>query len=355
VSGPPRRDTPVGLAPERILVETWAPDYGSPFAIDEEREPPPVDLRVETAGTWSPLEPDAPPADDVLFIDGVQRRDAQVTFVEAHGSVPGLAGSFAAGAVRHHAGRAAVERVEVRRGLFTRGSSIRLECGGVSYEPFAATDTSTAALSSAMTEQMRALEKWIASEAAAQLVVIDGPLSGGRNVPGAVGVIKTHRQGYLPEEEQAVVAALGPGQRTPLFLTKTDFSRYSWYQRLPDGGATRSPAHPGPAHPPPVHPPPVHPPPAHPPPVHPPPVHPWSGVVRCEVSETNVAEARRLAGRCAATLPRFASSGHRDPRAPQNLTPIGFLEQHLRHRLGDAAVLERLLRRACHAWRPAVS
>ncbi|MFS8586536.1 MAG: hypothetical protein FWJ72_15825, partial [Acidimicrobiia bacterium] len=48
----------------------------------------------------------------------------------------------------------------------------------------------------------------------------------------------------------------------------------------------------------------------------------------------------------AATLPRFASQPHNDPRAPQNLHPIAGLERELKRRLGDAALLERALRAA---------
>ena len=45
-----------------------------------------------------------------------------------------------------------------------------------------------------------------------------------------------------------------------------------------------------------------------------------------------------------ACLPRFASEAHKEPRAPQNLYPIAGLENQLRHRLGDALLLERSLR-----------
>jgi len=45
-------------------------------------------------------------------------------------------------------------------------------------------------------------------------------------------------------------------------------------------------------------------------------------------------------------LPPLASVPHKDPRAPQNLVPIGGLERELRHRLGDQHVLYRALRAA---------
>jgi hypothetical protein len=307
---------------DRIVVDAWDPAYATPFDVDDAMDPPQVDLAVEVpAGRWAPVPPPSGAgAEEVLFVDGVQRVDARVTLLDGDTAISGLAGSFAAGAVRHRDGRAAVERCEVRRGLFTRSSDVVLECAdGVRYAPFGATDTSADALLQAMTEQMRALEKVLAQDASADLVVIDGPLSGGRHVPGALGLVKTHRRAYLDGDELAVVARLAPGERTPVFLTVTSFSRYSWYLRLP-----------GPRH------------------------HPWAGVVRCEVSgDLARSEVLRLAGCAGATLPRFASAPHRDPRAPQNLTPIGALERHLRHRLGDPALLERMLRRTCAGWRPA--
>ena len=42
-------------------------------------------------------------------------------------------------------------------------------------------------------------------------------------------------------------------------------------------------------------------------------------------------------------VPRFVLSRSRDPRAPQNLVPIGALEQHLRRGLGDARLIHRRL------------
>ena len=45
-------------------------------------------------------------------------------------------------------------------------------------------------------------------------------------------------------------------------------------------------------------------------------------------------------------LPRYGSSPHKDPRAPQNLFPIGGLERELRRRLGDPLLIQRALREA---------
>ena len=64
--------------------------------------------------------------------------------------------------------------------------------------------------------------------------------------------------------------------------------------------------------------------------------HPWAGVVRVETLESiGIEAAARLADLTACHLPSFASSSLHDPRAPQNLYPIGGLETQLRHTLGD--------------------
>jgi hypothetical protein len=142
-------------------------------------------------------------------------------------------------------------------------------------------------------------------------VVVDGPLSHHREIDNAVGYIKTQKVQYLPIELRQVLTSLLPGFRTPLFLTTTSWSRYSWYLRLAN--------HSGPA----------------------------GGLVRCEIDgDMGRAEAIRLADRVSASLPRFASDRHKDPRAPQNLYPIGGLERELRHRLGDREMAIRALRRA---------
>jgi hypothetical protein len=62
-----------------------------------------------------------------------------------------------------------------------------------------------------------------------------------------------------------------------------------------------------------------------------------------------VAEAARRANMVSASVPRYASARHKDPRAPQNLYPIGGLERELRRRLGDRDLATRALRRAAAA------
>jgi hypothetical protein len=133
------------------------------------------------------------------------------------------------------------------------------------------------------------------------------------HVPDAVGIVKSHYVHYLPPLLDRVVGALDAGARTPVFRVDAQpFSRYSWYVRLPGpvGG-------------------------------------PWAGIVRCEVTGAlAINDVASLADRVTLTLPRFASTPHKDARAPQNLFPIAGLERQLRRRLGDAQLIYRALRRA---------
>jgi hypothetical protein len=59
-----------------------------------------------------------------------------------------------------------------------------------------------------------------------------------------------------------------------------------------------------------------------------------------------VEAAVAVADRLAVSLARYASAEQKDPRAPQNLYPVGGLERELRRRLGDPALLFRALREA---------
>jgi hypothetical protein len=159
---------------------------------------------------------------------------------------------------------------------------------------------------------LTALEVEISSVARdddADLLVVDGPLRGRRHLPRTIGYVKTQQKQYLPAALTPVVTSLRPGQRTPVFHLGTVWGGWSWYLRLP--GATGAP---------------------------------WSGIVRVECSpDLVIAQAVQLAGLSATTLPRFASSAYKDPRAPQNLMPIAGLERRLRSMLGDARVLHRAL------------
>lgn len=297
----------------RFTVEAWDSDYGAPTEQELDDASQNVDPSVEVpVDGWRPLLPEVGHLEDVLFIDGVRRVDATL-WIEQPPDFPGfaLAATYAAGAVRCN-GKATLEVAEVGRGLFTSAPAGDIETGVGTYEIKATKGTTSEELWLGIQQRMGDLEAIAARKAgAAELLVVDGPLSHARDLDNAVGYVKTQKVQYLPMELRSVLSELPAGCRTPLFLTTTSWSRFSWYLRLA--------SHQGPA----------------------------GGLVRCEIdADKPVAEAARIAHRVSATLPRFASARHKDPRAPQNLYPIGGLERELRHRLGDKELAMRALRRA---------
>ena len=321
----------------RFTVESWAPEYGSSIDADAPVGEPEatVDCDVELpAARWRPLAPDAAAgrADTVLFVDGVRRIDARIWIPAGDASRMGICASYAAGVVRCDR-LARIEQVAVERAVLAPApvESVVLGRGGA-YQAVTVASDAIDDLTLELQRRLGALEvRAIESAERADLVVVDGHLRGREDVPRAIGYIKSHRASYLSAETAGVVARLAPGERTPLFVVQGSWSRFSWYLRLPAGtppstasGAAAGSGLGGGAL-----------------------GHPWAGIVRCELAASHpLDEARRLADRASATLPRYASAPHKDPRAPQNLYPIGGLEQELRRRLGDRDLLYRDLLRA---------
>jgi hypothetical protein len=254
-----------------------------------------------------------------LFLDGVRRIDARI-WVHGRGPTPapGIAASFAAGVV-HCDGAARVADVAVERGFFTAASEVAdIVTQSARYVARLVDKAGIDRLSIALQQHLASAEAQLAVTVRAQhragdeLLVVDGPLRGHTHLDWTVGYIKTHHASYLPPEQAAIVAALKPGQRTPAFTMGTSWRRNSWYLQLPGSAGV-----------------------------------PWSGTVRLECSAELLPEAvTRLADITARLLPPLASSPHKDPRAPQNLVPIGGLERELQHRLGDQQLLYRALRAA---------
>ncbi|HEV3363545.1 MAG TPA: DNA double-strand break repair nuclease NurA [Acidimicrobiia bacterium] len=304
----------------KFTVDPWDPSYGTSNELDPaDISKAQIDVDVEVpAGQWAPRRP--PPrerAERLVFIDGVRRVEAHVWIDADDGMAQhGICASYAAGAVRCD-GAAVCGPFIVRRGLFTtHGGADTIPTWAGDFTVRLAASASAEGLALAVQERMAEAELEAAEAACGEgdvdLVVVDGPLRGRQHLSGAVGYIKTHHVTYLAPELNAVVGRLTPGERSPLFILGTDWSRLSWYFRLPATGAS-----------------------------------PWSGVVRGECSANlPPADAAALADRVTTALPRYASQAHKDGRAPQNLYPIAGLERDLRHRLGDQQVLYRALRLA---------
>ena len=305
----------------KVAVESWEPEYGSPIESGEMEEPiTPSDLEVELqVGAWNPIAPanDIAQPTTIQFVDGVRRIDARLWFTTNEGiTKAGICASYAAGIVRCEAATAKFTDTKIRRAIISTSGAPALDTPVGCFQPCAAKDDSTDQLINKLLGQMGDLEVEVASHnnSSDAIMILDGPLSMGRHrIPGAVGYVKTHRVSYLPSDLMDVVSKLKPGERTPIFLTGTTWSRYSWYVRLPSEEG-----------------------------------HPWSGVIRCEMSpEGEVPKIRHLADQLTAMLPRFASESHKESRAPQNLYPIAALERELHRRLGNIHLIDREIRVAC--------
>ncbi|MFR9774947.1 hypothetical protein ACL02O_02680 [Micromonospora sp. MS34] len=316
----------------RFFVDAWDPAYGASFEaaggggpaapssaqVDAEVELPAADWRAVGA------RPDLAAPDVVLLVDGVRRIDASVwTAEDDGGSYPGIAASYAAGVVRCDLDRGAAELAgaQVGRGLFTASPSAQDVVAGTIRYPVHRVGGSgeLSKLPAAVQAPLTALEVAVsdAVRTDGDLLVVDGPLRSRRNLPRTLGYIKTQHSQYLDARLTAVVTGLAPGQRSPVFRLGTAWGGYSWYLRLPVSGGA-----------------------------------PWAGIVRVECSaELTEAEAIELAELSLVTLPRFASSPYKDPRAPQNLIPIAGLERRLRGLLGDARLLHRVLASAARGIR----
>lgn len=310
----------------KLAVDTWSPEMGAPGGGDDlPTGPGDVDPNVEVAAAdWAPRRPAVVADTAVAFVDGVRRVEAIVWGAEdgPTGAVRQAAAvSIAAGAVCCAGDRATITNAEVQRLLVGPAGFAPLQTRAGRFEPRAVADDDPAALQRGMQERLRRLERrlldqlaWPEGVGEVGLLVLDGPLDGAVEVPQAIGYVKSHHVAYLPEEVRHVVGALAAGERTPLFLAQSSWTRFSWYLRLPYGGD-----------------------------------HPWGGIVRCEASaDVGPNEAARLADLAAGQLPRFASRPHKDRRAPQNLYPIAGLERHLKRLLGDGNHVLRALRDAAH-------
>ena len=362
------QDTTSSTPGMRFSIDAWDVSYGSALAVADEDLP-----RLRRAGrdrrrdTRRPVGPYPCHRRTARSVRGPVRRrgphriDARVWIddspapdigTESATEVGGMAAaasmavcaSYAAGVVcccgQPGRRQAHLLAAEIRRGLFTiaaHATDIQTRADIYRARHTVGSDTVplTMTLSNALQQALAEIEVITALAARAalpraehdgssprgqvgaddDLLVIDGPLRNRAHLPRTMGLIKTHRAGYLPQELNKVVAALTPAERTPVFLMGTSWERHAWYLRLPS-----TPDVPG---------------------------APWAGVVRCEAAvDLSLPQLTALANLSQTVLCRYASVAYKDSRAPQNLVPIAGLENTLRHRLGDTRVLYRALREA---------
>lgn len=306
-----------------IHCETWAAGYGSPYTIDDD-DLPDTAVTSMLEGDPSELGAHAPPTtpatgEPIAFVDGVRRGEAILFAAGSDGTiVSGMTGAFGIGAVVDTGQSLEFAHCATRR-LAVWGSGQRFDLppvpGGFTWDTIATADTAPDGPLRQLQITMRAAERRLATQLRddGYLVVVDGPLNALRSLAAPViGYVKTHHRVLLASHLHAAVPHLPAGCRTSLFSPRPDI--YSCYHRLAEPDRWGSP---------------------------------WQGIVRLELPTTvGLDTAIDLADHAVRHLPRYAGVAHIDPRAPQNLQPVGALEHHLRHRLGDQELAARAARTA---------
>lgn len=318
-------ESPVARALFRI--DPWPPAYGVSLQTESDEDStfqPLVQTDVEPV-SWD--EGITPPRVErlrsIVFIDGVQRIDAWGFIDDGERAVEAALASVAVGAVDCTPEGASVVAWRVERLLALTGArdelSMHVVAGArtLEFRPvFSSRNdlSGRAAVNDAVSRRRHEMERrlgeeWMQDE---RLVVVDGRLSAPSSESAVVGLTKTIHQLYLEDPERRLLPRLGPGQRTPVFRIEYDSrtTRYSWFLRLADARPIN---------------------------------HVLAGIVRIETPDIGAGAAIRLADLTSACLPAFASRPEHDPRAPQNLLPVGALEKRLRHEMGDQLFIRRAI------------
>jgi hypothetical protein len=306
----------------------WSPEYGS--GIEAETDAAADDgaslVDADVEGAWRAIRPAATTLPAVQIVDGVRRVEAHAIDDGADGAIAfGLFGSYAVGVVRCEGASARIldddHVLRVRRRYLQAGDGAAdrtVAVGDATLHFRAETPAGArapadlvAALNRLMLDEEARLAEEL-SEDASTLTIVDGPLRLRAPGPRVVGYIKRTHRWYLGADRLALLGELAVGERTPLFRIAEESGqrdRLAWYLRIADMGTQ---------------------------------YHHLAGVVRLETPGALPSrDAAALADQTARVVPRLASSPIRDPRAPQNLTPVGALEQLLTRRLGDRLWIRR--------------
>lgn len=312
---PPESAAPMA---HRIGVEPFHTDYGAGYQAEDATQDVVCDW-VEDEGFTVHPPTAVRPAQRIAFVDGTMRTEARLTCTDRQGNIRvGLAGSWATGAVLVERGASTrIECAEVRRiTVFGGGTPIQLPAQrhGWRWDAHATEDEEPDATHLYLQRRMRDAEGRAAERLCEQgwFTVIDGPLHNIRQTRAqpVVGYVKTHHRRLLAATDWGAIPSLAVGERSGLFALGDE--RYACYLRVGDAGPWAAP---------------------------------WAGIARLELpAGVGRSVAVDVANGLAASLPRFASRLHRDPRAPVNLTPVTGLERHLHRLQGDARLALRAVR-----------
>ncbi len=306
-------------------LEAWNPEYALPERVGLEEGDSPQDIKTHYESNWaartpSRVEPDNWPI--VYLVDGRQRIDALIA--DSRGQQALLATVIAGVVLRDGAGiRPVGEPHKQHILLHSAPLEEPLPPGLGHYQPIQTQSSDPASLRSKVTEVMRRLEASLVNELSGGLVIMDGQIFPGESPyqepERILGYTKTQAATYLGPQEQALLPTLKPYQRTPIFSIpgygrRRPLDVFSWYVRLPLEPSV--------------------------------PFYGGAALLRVETPSLEPATAIKLADLSVSLFCQMASSPARDPRAPQNLIPIGGLEQWLGRHMGQGDVVRRKILQA---------
>ncbi len=328
-----------------IRLEPWSIGYDAPVSINPEEIPSSDNVNTEFEcdnGDWQPMRtaiaPELP--NQILFIDGRMRIDSLWLGRRDDEILYGAFATIAVGAVLvdRTISKAKCVAAEIRRIIAIGGNlnppvtSIPAPMGGrgeLKYD-FCLTkaenepDTPSQIVQSAMLdEELRianeiSLNKELIKENT--LIVRDGPLLYRvyQTPYETIGYVKTMGKAYLKGENAKVLRSLKVGERTPIFrISNNNGSNLSWYLR--SGSQDLNYKKLG--------------------------YHDLHGIIRIDLNGgLTLEQAKAIADQSTYLIPQYASHPTRDPRAPQNLTPVGALEKELGRRMGSRELISRRLR-----------
>ena len=312
-------------------IEPWGNDYEPPIQIDDDvsLSESDIDPVVETE-EWECFVSTGPRSlpRHLVFTDGCRRIDAPLVGGDGNTVCYGVFGTISVGAVvvDRSVPQADCTQIAVRRVLGFGGEQeaqlTRIPCPLGSktelvYEPVEPSKGNTPdvrglIVQNAMLAQEEDLIVQQVADRMDTLVIRDGRLS--YNSPHFVlGYVKTMHKSYLSEKYAALLWRLSPGERSPIFLIKEkNRPRFSWYLKSGDCHSSQVG------------------------------YQALHGIVRLEISsEAPLETVQEIANQTTHLIPQYASHPSRDPRAPQNLIPVGALEKELGRQMGDAALIKR--------------
>jgi len=290
------------------------------------------DTEVETK-EWKPIKGTPCEGVSLVFVDGVRRTEHLIYLEDDEGNfTEGAFVSVGAGALFMRHGRLnsaseAFREFSVKRflllqeGLELEEDKLVFNLGETSLE-FEVKPTSKE-LSPYVNELMSRMEALVAEkvyrELKPNLMITDGTVHYNAKVKNLpfVGYVKKHRKRYIPGEKVHIFRELSVGERTPLVKLHSQpsmdgegtrgFDKFTWYVRISENEGI-------------------------------------GGIARLEVSAgIGLKKAIKLANMTAWIVPQFASAEFSDRRAPHNLTPIKYLENFLRRRLGSQTLIRKVL------------